>query len=241
MSNRIPGSSSDLQPHGQYGAYYIDDLVTRTIQHGLSLDVEDAIDAKDKLKYALIEGLHELYDSQSQEHFDHILEVARIVDQYFLQGWLTHTHRRPSGRELPYLRITIQDGNENCEDSCSSFRVGVQNDNVGSLPVVDVDIEAAGAWTIGQIVEMLIHEMVHGYLLLFSCRGGSYQEFGGCSRYSHDNRGRHGRHSRTLLKHIYESIQGWDDTLGGFGEDFIDGCDQARQDHVLVDVRDLYS
>ncbi|KAK2011369.1 hypothetical protein LZ32DRAFT_629576 [Colletotrichum eremochloae] len=242
MSNRTSGSSSDHQPHGQYGAYYIGDLVTRTIQHGLSLDSGDAIDAKDKLKYALIEGFHELYDSQSQEHFDHMLEVARIVDQYFLQGWLTRIHRRPFGQRLCYLRINIRDDNENCEDSCSSFRVVVQNGDVGSLPIVEVDIEAAGVWTISQIVAMLIHEMVHGYLMLFSCRGGSCQEFGGCSQYSCDKRGRHGCHARTLMKHIFECIQEWDVTLGSFGEEFIDGCDQEiQEDDVLVDVRNLYS
>ncbi|KAK2061923.1 hypothetical protein LY76DRAFT_614041 [Colletotrichum caudatum] len=233
---------SDLQPHGQYGAYYIGDLVARTIRHGLSLDAEDAIDSKDKLKYALIEGFHELYDSRSREHFDHVLEVARILDRYFLQGWLTRIHRRPDGQKLAHLRIDIRDGNENCEDSYSSFRVGGRDDDEGlSFPIVDVDIEAAGAWTIGQVVEMLIHEMVHGYLLLFSCRGGSCQDIGGCSRYSHDKRGRHGCRSRILLKHIYEQIQGWDDTLGGFGEEFIDGCHQDGQDDALADVRNLYS
>ncbi|KAK1984020.1 hypothetical protein LZ30DRAFT_780134 [Colletotrichum cereale] len=237
----MPESSCELQPHGQYGAYYIHELVMRTIQHGLSLDSEGAVKAQDKLKYALIEGCHELYNSRSQEHFDHMLEVARIVDQYFLQGWLTYIHRRPSGQKLSYLRIDIRDGNGNCEDSCSSFRVGLQDGDVGSLPIVDVDIETTGVWTIGQIVAMLIHEMVHGYLMLFSCGGGHSYEFGGCSQYSHDKRGRHGRHHRMLMKHIFESIQEWDDTLGGFGEEFINGCDQERQDEVLVDVRNLYS
>ncbi|KAK2002928.1 hypothetical protein LX36DRAFT_726896 [Colletotrichum falcatum] len=236
------GSSSDPQPpHGQYGAYYIGDLVARTIGHGLSLGPEDAVEAKDRLKYALIEGYHELYDSRSPGQSEHMLEVARVVDRYFLQGWLTRVQRRPCGRELSYLRIDIRDGNENCGGSRSSWRVRARDDGVGSPPVVDVDVDAAGAWTVGQVVAALIHEMVHGYLTLFSCRGGFSQEFGACSRRSHDTRGRHAWHSRTLLKHIYETIQGWEDTLGGFGEEFIEGCSPERRDEALADVRNLYS
>ncbi|KZL73234.1 hypothetical protein CT0861_11549 [Colletotrichum tofieldiae] len=162
MNKTTSVSGPELQPQGQYGAYYIGELVMRTIQHSLSLDPGDATEAQDELKYALIEGIHELYDSQDQGHFAHIVEVARIVDQYFLQGWLTCVHNRLSGQRLSHLRIDIRDDNENCEESCSSFQVRLRDDDIGSLPTVDIDIDTTGTWTIGHIVEMLVYEMVHG-------------------------------------------------------------------------------
>ncbi|GKT74764.1 hypothetical protein ColTof4_07187 [Colletotrichum tofieldiae] len=225
MNKTTSVSGPELQPQGQYGAYYIGELVMRTIQHSLSLDPGDATEAQDELKYALIEGIHELYDSQDQGHFAHIVEVARIVDQYFLQGWLTCVHNRLSGQRLSHLRIDIRDDNENCEESCSSFQVRLRDDDIGSLPTVDIDIDTTGTWTIGHIVEMLVYEMVHGYLMLFSCQGGFSHELGGCSQYSHRKRDQHGHYPRMLLKHVFETIQEWDDTLSFFGEDFVDRCD----------------
>ncbi|OHW94144.1 hypothetical protein CSPAE12_07240 [Colletotrichum incanum] len=240
MNDIASVSGLELQPQDQYGAYYIGELVMRTIQHGLSLDPDDATEAQDKLKYTLIEGIHELYDNQSQGHFVHILEVVWIVDQCFLQGWLTRIHDRLSGQRLSHLQIAVRDGNKICEDSCSNFRVELRDDDIGSLPIVYIDIDTRGTWTIGHVVEMLIHEMVHRYLMLFSCQGGFSHEFGGCSQYSHDKRGRHRHYPRMLIKHVFETIQEWDDTLRFFGEVFIDRCDQDGQYDALVDMGILY-
>lgn len=227
MNNLRPCSlhwdSRNIEPPSHYGAYYIRDLVLTTMNHGLALDAESAAEAQDELMYALIEGLHELYDNQNQEHVDHILKMARVVDQYFLGGYLTDVRRHPSCQRLCHLRIYIADGNVNCRDSYSSSRVSMREDGNDSVPVVDIDIDSEGAWSIAQIIELVIHEMVHGYLMLFSCHGGFSYQHGGCSDHS-NRRGSHGGSVRMLLKSIFETIQEWDDVLGGFGEDFIADC-----------------
>ncbi|KAK6214999.1 hypothetical protein QIS74_08018 [Colletotrichum tabaci] len=242
MNTRSSESEAGHGPEGHYGAYHVGELVTKTIRHGLSLDPKCALYVQDKLEYALIEGLHELYNSRSREHLDHILDVARMIDEYFLQGWLTCVQRHPSPQRtrLSYLRIAIRDGNENCENSRSSFRVELRDDDIGSLPIVDIDIDSAGRWTITQTIEMLIHEMVHGYLLLFSCRGGFSQEFGDCGWHSLDRRGRHGHFVRMLMRHIFDTIREWNDILGCFGEDFIGRCNQEDQGDALMSMRNLF-
>ncbi|OHE96705.1 hypothetical protein CORC01_08022 [Colletotrichum orchidophilum] len=210
------------EPPGQYGTYRLADLVTNTIQNGLALGPQNAIETQDELKHALIEGFHELYDSQDPSHFAHILRIASLIDHYFFRGWLT-ARRRRIGRIQSHLIVCVRDNNETCQEHCSASHVEVQNVDVGSLPVVEVDIDSAGRWTIAQIIELLIHGMTHGYLILFSCRGG-FDYLYGCSFHSSEARGHHGIYLRMLLKHVFQTIQEWDDVLSNFGVDDILDC-----------------
>ncbi|OLN80991.1 hypothetical protein CCHL11_10220 [Colletotrichum chlorophyti] len=220
---RLHSGGRASEPPAQIGVYYARDLVLSTMDHGCCLDLRDAADAKDMLIYGLIEGLHELYDSADEEHFGHVRHVAGLVDRCFLGGYLTRAHELPDGQQLAHLRLDIKEGNDSCQDSWSGARVTLRDGLLGSLPVVNVDIDSKGPWTIVQIIELVIHEMIHGYIMLFACRGNVSHGRGPSSGHS-NARGRHGNYVRLLLHHVFSTIQGWDDELSGFGRSLIMDC-----------------
>ncbi|KAK1493926.1 hypothetical protein CCUS01_13807 [Colletotrichum cuscutae] len=207
---------------GQYGTYRLPDLVANTIENGQALGSYTNLEHHDELKHALIEGFHELYNNRDPSHYAHIIRVASLLDHYFFRGWLT-ARRRRTGIVQSHLKVCIRENNEVCQEQGSASHVEVVKEHAGSLPSVDIDIDSAETWTIAQIVELLIHEMAHGYLILFTCRGG-FDYVAGCSFHHSAARGHHGLYLRKLLRHVYQTIQEWDDVLSNFGTDCVLSC-----------------
>lgn len=226
----------NLQPQLplHYRAYHAHDLINSTISDGVSLHFQQAIEAKEELINYLIREGDTKYDVGNPNHYAIVCRCAVLIDQCFLAGQLTQVERYPNHDGMWHLKIHIS-GRKHVSDRnyvplafWSSCTVEFDDGDANLPPCVRIDIAAGLMGSIFVIVEHLVHEMVHGYLELFSCPG-TFASLHHCDILCYDASRSHGAHVQGLLKSIVECIQPWHADLSDFGSREIQWCNHLHR------------
>src|SRR3569833_1079850 len=157
-----------------------------------------------------VSGFVELYLQHRQDKDpptkDLMWTFIKYLDHFFFEGLLTQVG--PAQVDLIVCQFDLFGEHLGC------FRY--RSEATGLIGEIEIHTHACqGGWldqrTLEDIIDTLVHEMAHGYLSIFSCRG---QE---CTRNNHNTLGvtGHGQVWVSLAAVMYKSIQCWHPQLRG--------------------------